>query len=252
MAKFSLVNKNILVTGASSGIGASCCIECSELGANIILIGRSKEKLNSVYKQLKPANHFILSFDLMNLTEIEKALEEPLDKYGEIHGSVHSAGIDKSLPLSSLKQSDYLSLFNTNVLSGIEIARILSSKQYLPNEGASYIFIASVLGMLGRSGTIAYSSSKGALLAACRSMALELSAKKIRINCISPGIVRTELTEELFKELPQGAMEKLRSLHPLDFGSPVDIANACVYFLSDESKWITGSNFVIDGGYSCQ
>jgi NAD(P)-dependent dehydrogenase (short-subunit alcohol dehydrogenase family) len=83
-------------------------------------------------------------------------------------------------------------------------------------------------------------------------MALELASKKIRVNCISPAIVKTELVNELFTELPEGAMDRIKSLHPLGFGSPEDIANACVFLLSDEAKWITGSNLVIDGGYSCQ
>ena len=108
------------------------------------------------------------------------------------------------------------------------------------------------MGMVGEPAKIAYSASKGALLAGCRSMALELASKKIRVNCISPAIVRTELSDKLFAELPEGTMDRIKSLHPLGFGSPVDIANACVFLLSDEAKWITGSNLVIDGGYSCQ
>lgn len=252
MNPFSLVNKNIFVTGASSGIGASCCITCSEFGANLILLGRSKGRLDQTLGKLKPGNHYVLSYDLMKIEGIEKALEEPLNKYGKIHGFIHSAGIDITRPLSSLRQIDYQAIFNTNVISGFEIARILSKKQFCAPDGASYIFITSVMSMVGEPAKIAYSSSKGALLAGCRSMALELAVKKIRVNCISPAIVLTELVEKLFVELPEGAMDRIKSLHPLGFGSPVDIANACVYFLSDEAKWITGSNFVIDGGYSCQ
>lgn len=252
MALFSLEDKNILVTGASSGIGAECCITCSESGASLILAGRSKSKLNQTLGKLKPGNHSMLSYDLTNLEGIEKELAELLNKYGEIHGFIHSAGIDITKPLNSMRYNDYQKVFNTNVISGFEIARILSKKQFCPENGASYIFIASVMGMVGEPAKIAYCSSKGALLSGCRSMALELAAKKIRVNCISPAIVRTELVEKLFLELPEGAVDRIRSLHPLDFGSPGDVANACVFLLSEESKWITGSNLVIDGGYSCQ
>ena len=252
MTPFSLVNKNILVTGASSGIGASCCISCSELGANLILLGRNQRKLYQTLEKLGPGNHSVLSCDLMNIEGIEKALEEPLNKYGKIHGFIHSAGIDITLPLNSLRLNDYQSLFNINVISGFEIARIISKKKFCSEDGANYIFIASAMGLVGKPGKIAYSASKGALLAGCRSMALELAAKKIRVNCISPAIVRTELTDKLFAELPAEAMGQIKSLHPLGFGAPVDIANACVFLLSDEAKWITGSNLVIDGGYSCQ
>jgi len=252
MNHFSLQDKNILVTGASSGIGASCCITCSELGANLILLGRDQRKLEQTLKKLKPGNHSVLSYDLMNIEGIEKALEEPLNKYGKIHGFIHSAGIDITKPLNNLRLIDYQKIFSTNVISGFEIARILSKRKFYAVEGTSYIFIASVFGMLGSPGTIAYSASKGALLAGSRSMAIELAAKKIRVNCISPAIVQTELTDKLFSELPVGSLERIKALQPLGFGSPVDIANACVFLLSDEAKWITGSNLVIDGGYSCQ
>jgi len=252
MKTFSLENKNVLITGASSGIGAACSILCSVSGANVILIGRNQERLDQTLKNLKPGNHTKLPVDLLNVEGIEKTLEETLKKYGKIHGFIHSAGLDISRPLNSLRHIDYQTIFDTNVICGFEIARILSKRQFSPIDGASYIFIASVMGLAGVSAKIAYSASKGALLAGCRSMALELAAKKIRVNCISPAIVRTELVNKLFNDLPEEAVEKIKSMHPLGFGTPDDIANGCVYLLSDEAKWITGSNLVIDGGYSCQ
>lgn len=252
MNLFSLEHKNILISGASSGIGASCSVICSEMGANIILIGRSQIKLCQTLEKLKPGDHSLVSYDLTNVEGIEQALKQLLNKYGKIHGFIHSAGIDITKPLNSLRLNDYHAIMNTNVISGFEIARVLSKKQFCAVEGASYIFISSVFGIVGSSGTIAYSASKGALLSGCRSMALELATKKIRVNCISPAIIRTELVEKLFSELPEEAEGIIKSKHPLGFGSPEDVANACVFLLSDEAKWITGSNLVIDGGYSCQ
>jgi NAD(P)-dependent dehydrogenase (short-subunit alcohol dehydrogenase family) len=252
MSRFSLENKNVLITGASSGIGASCAIACSESGANLILLGRDQKKLNQILKLTKNGNNSIISYDLQSLSGIEQALEEFLNKYQKIHGFIHSAGIDITLPLNSLRYKDFNSVFTTNIISGFEIARIISKKQFCQPSGASYIYIASVLGLFGKPGTIAYSSSKGALIAGCRSMALELAEKKIRVNCISPGIVKTELVGNLIVELPTGALDKIKSQYPLGFGSPVDVANTCVFLLSDEAKWITGSNLVVDGGYSCQ
>ncbi|MBN2764477.1 MAG: SDR family oxidoreductase [Bacteroidales bacterium] len=245
-------DNNILVTGASSGIGASCSIACSESGANLILLGRNQEKLDHIMSQLSPGNHSSISIDLTGIEDIENSLEDILNKYGKIHGFVHSAGIDMTLPLNALKHKDYKSIFSTNVISGFELARVLSKRRFCPISGASYIFIASVMGLVGEVAKVAYSASKGALLAGCRSMALELATKKIRVNCISPAIVQTDLVNKLFEELPKGAVDRIKSLHPLGIGSPEDIANACVFLLSIESKWITGSNIVIDGGYSCQ
>jgi NAD(P)-dependent dehydrogenase (short-subunit alcohol dehydrogenase family) len=247
---FSLANKNILVTGASSGIGLSCSKMCSEIGANLILLGRNEINLTQTLNQLKPGNHSYVICDLLDISDIESTLEKSLNQYGKIHGFIHSAGIDITLPLNSLKNSSYQRIFNTNVISGFEIARILSKKLYCPTEGASYVFIASVMGLVGESAKVAYSATKGALISGCRSMALELAEKKIRINCISPAIVLTELVKKLFSELSEEAIERIKSMHPLGFGTPDDIANACVFLLSDITKWITGSNLVIDGGYS--
>lgn len=251
MNLFSLDHKNILITGASSGIGEACCIVCSESGADLILLGRDNDRLKRTLNKLKPGNHTVMSYDLINLEGIEEALKKVLQKYGNIHGFIHSAGIDKTRPLNSLRPHDFQEIFSINVASGFEIARILSKNQFCA-EGASYVFISSVMSMVGGQAKIAYCASKGALLSGCRSMALELAAKQIRVNCVSPAIVQTELVNKLFNELPEGAQKRITSSHPLGFGTPIDIANACVFLLSDEARWITGSNLVIDGGYSCQ
>jgi len=247
----TLESRNILITGASSGIGAECCRVCADNGANVILLGRDSRRLEETLKSLKPGSHYTISCDLMNIQEIEQAIVETLNKAGKIYGFIHSAGIDVTRPLSSLRYEDYLSVFNTNVISGFEIARIISRKQFCPPDGASYIFIASVMGIVGVSGKIAYSASKGAIVAGCKSMALELTFKNIRVNCVSPAIVRTELVDNLFAELPADAVNKIKSEHPIGLGLPDDIAKACLYLLSEDSKWVTGSNFIIDGGYTC-
>jgi NAD(P)-dependent dehydrogenase (short-subunit alcohol dehydrogenase family) len=251
MIPFSLEHKNVLITGASSGIGEACSIACSESGADLILLGRDHIKLDKTLEKLNPGNHSILSYDLLNLEGIEDAFKNVLQRYGKIHGFIHSAGIDITRPLNSLRPHDFQEIFSINVASGFEIARLLSKNQYSA-EGASYVFISSVMSMVGEPAKIAYSASKGALLSGCRSMALELALKKIRVNCISPAIIQTELVKKLFNDLPEGAVKKIKSQHPLGFGTPVDIANACLYLLSDEARWVTGSNLVIDGGYSCR
>lgn len=250
MAGFSLQNKNIIVTGASSGIGAYCCKTCSESGANMVMLGRNTDKLERVFKSLGPGNHSVVTVDLLNVGEIGKMLEGILEFYGNIDGFIHSAGFDNTKPLASLKEAEYASLFTLNVVSGFEVARIISKNKYVKS-GASYIFISSVMGIVGDLGKIAYSATKGALIAGCRSMALELAIKKIRVNCISPGIVQTEMVTNLFANLPEESVANIKSRHPLGIGNPEDIANACVFLLSDEARWITGSNLIIDGGYSC-
>lgn len=250
MNTFSLKGKTILITGASSGIGASCCKLFSSHGANLILTGRDKERLSSVFDGLDHGDHSVLSFDLSNIDCIEAELLPVLEKYKKIDGFIHSAGIDITLPIANLSNSHYLNIFNINVFSALEISRILSKKKYIPEGGSSFVFISSVMGITGSSGKTAYSASKGALISASRSMAAELVSKKIRVNCVSPAIVKTKLVNELFSTLTEEAVNSIVSSHPSGFGRPEDIASACLYLISEESRWVTGSNLVIDGGYS--
>jgi len=252
MAIFSLINKNILITGASSGIGASCCKLLSEQGANIILTGRNSEKLKSTLAGLEAGNHTLLELDLSENASIENALNPVLSKYQKIDGFIHSAGIELTLPFNNLKLNHYQTIFGINVFSGLEIARILSKSKYIPENGSSYIFISSIRGITGAIGAVAYSASKGALISAVRSVALELATKKIRVNCISPAFVKTNMLMKSFSELPIESVDKIVNSHPLGLGKPADIASACLYLLSEESGWVTGSNLIIDGGFTIQ
>jgi NAD(P)-dependent dehydrogenase (short-subunit alcohol dehydrogenase family) len=134
-------------------------------------------------------------------------------------------------------------------MSGFEIAKILSLKKY-KSEVASFVFISSVAGMVGEIGKSAYSASKGAVIAGARSMAMELSRSGIRVNSISPAMVNTPILEKMFENVGEEAAEEILKKHPLGIGQPEDVANACIFLLSNASKWITGSNLVVDGGYS--
>jgi NAD(P)-dependent dehydrogenase (short-subunit alcohol dehydrogenase family) len=250
MNTFSLKDKTILVTGASSGIGASCCKLLSRNGANILLLGRDKARLSDVLRELVPGDHSVLSCDLSNIEDIETELLPVLEKYRKIDGYIHSAGIDITLPIANLTYSHYQNIFKINVFSALEISRILSKKKFIPDGGSSFVFIASIMGITGSSGKTAYSASKGALISACRSMAIEFVSKKIRVNCISPAIVQTKLVEDLFLNLSDEAVNSIVKSHPSGLGKPDDIASACLYLISEESRWVTGSNLVIDGGYS--
>ena len=252
MNKFSLENKNIVITGASSGIGRQCAIECSRVGASIILIARNEERLEQTKNQLSDKNHLSYSFDVTEFEKIKDIINDAVEKVGKIDGFIHSAGIELTKPFSMTKPEDYERLFKTNVISGFEIARVISSKKYMNDNGGSFVFLSSVMGMNGVAGKIAYCTSKGAMVSGVKSMALELASKKIRVNCVSPAVVETELSKAFIEKLPKEAVDGMMKMHPLGLGKPVDVANACIYLLSDEAKWITGSNLIIDGGYSAK
>ena len=247
---FDLKNKNIIVSGASSGIGRQCAVTFSQLGANVILIARNEERLKDTFNKLKKGNHLTISQDITEYDKLEEVVNTAVGKIGKISGFVHSAGIEMTVPLRSMTPSYYENMFAINVISGFELARIISKKKYLDEKGVSLIFISSVMGMLGQSGKIGYCASKGALISGSKAIALESAKKNIRVNCVLPGVVETEMSNKMFGNLPEESKRSIINMHPLGLGKPEDIASACAFLLSDASRWITGINLIVDGGYS--
>lgn len=248
---FSLENKTIVVTGASSGIGRQCAIDCSRMGAKVALVARNEERLAETLSMMEGEGHASYSFDLTNIEGIKQLVCDIVEKQGKIDGLLHAAGIEKTLPLKLLKGEDYISVFKTNTLSAFELIHCLSNKKYF-NDGGHIVLISSITAVIGRVGVAAYSASKGALLSAIRPMALELAKKNICINCISPGTILTPMMKEFLATLSEEAYQKRISGFPLGLGKPEDISNTCVFLLSDASRWITGQNIIVDGGYTAQ
>ena len=243
---FSLEGKNILITGASSGIGRQCAISCSEMGANIVLIGRNEEKLKEALNSLEKGNHVYHILDVTRYEEIENVIAESVEKTGKISGFIHSAGKEQTIPFNIMKPSIYEDLYSVNVIAGLEFARIISKKKYAESP-LSIVFVASIMGSFGDAALSAYCSSKGAIINAAKSLAVELAQRQIRVNCVSPGYIEdTKMTNSISNDI----LEKKVILHPLGFGKTVDVANACIYLLSNASRWVTGTNLVVDGGYS--
>ncbi len=247
---FSLENKNILVTGGSSGIGRQCAITMSNLGANIILLARNEEKLEETFSRLESGKHLKYSQDITEYDCIEAIIKDSVERIGKISGFVHSAGLDMVLPLKNMKPSHYEKLFNVNVIAGFEFAKIISKKKYIHPGGGSFVLMASILALLGQPGRIGYASSKGALISGAKAIAQELIPQKIRVNCILPAMVETEMSREFFEIIGEESKKSVLEAHPLGLGSPDDVANACVFLLSEASKWMTGGNLILDGGYS--
>jgi NAD(P)-dependent dehydrogenase (short-subunit alcohol dehydrogenase family) len=251
MDNFSLTDKNIIITGASSGIGRQCAISCSKMGANIILVSRNKERLNETLSFLEGNNHLVFAIDVTDYNKIEPIINDAVTQLGKINGFIHSAGIEMTLPLNLLNSSKLEDIYSINVIAAFNIARILSKKIYI-GENASFVMISSVMAQYGQSGKIGYCSSKGALISGAKAMAIELARKQIRVNSILPGIVRSEMSEKLLSTLSEEGVHEIEKMHPLGIGSVSDVANACIYLLSDASTWVTGTNLIVDGGYSAK
>lgn len=252
MNPFSLEGKLIVVTGASSGIGRQCAIDCSKMGATVVLIARNEERLKETIAMMEcPERHRYHLLDLSMIDRIRPLVDNIVSVHGRIDAYVHAAGIEKTLPLKLLSSDDYNSVFAINTLSAFEFIRYFSSRKKF-NDGGRIVVISSILSIVGRGGVSAYAASKGAIVSAVKSMALELAPKKICINCISPGTIRTPLMERFLSSLSEEDYKKRVSGFPLGLGEVTDISQTCLFLLSDASRWITGQNIVVDGGYTAQ
>lgn len=243
---FTLKGKTILITGASSGIGRATAIECSKMGANLIITGRNEERLEETYKLLEGENHISIIADLTT----EDGLSNLLDAVPQLDGVVLCAGIVEMSPIQFVTSKKIRKIFDTNFFSTVELTRLLVKKKKVANS-SSIVCIASIGGV--KSINIAssmYGSSKAALDTWMRYAALELAAKGIRVNCVCPGMTQTPFIAS-DGPLSQEDLDKDKSNYPLQrYGTPEEIAWSTIYLLSDASKWITGTNLIIDGGIS--
>lgn len=248
---FSLQNKTIVITGASSGIGRQCAISCSAMGAKVVLLARDQERLQKVLSELSGFGHAYYSLDLQDFNSYANIINDIVIKNGKVSGFIHSAGIEATIPLNALKKDTFSRVFEINTISFFELVRYLSKNKYV-EKNASFIAITSIMGVLGEKGKLAYCASKSALISGTKALALELASKNIRVNCISPAVINTPMVEDLFSTLSGINKQEIVKAHPLGLGTTEDVANACIFLLSDASKWITGTNLIVDGGYSAK
>jgi NAD(P)-dependent dehydrogenase (short-subunit alcohol dehydrogenase family) len=246
---FSLEGKNILITGASSGIGRQCAISCSQMGATVVLVARNEERLIETLEQMVGEEHIYRIFDLEDIDNISVLIEGIVTNIGKIDGFIHAAGIEKTSPIKLLTPNDYERIFKVNSLSAFEFVHQFSNKKYF-NDGGHIVLISSIAAVIGRGGVSAYAASKGAMISAVRSMAIEFAKKRICVNCVSPGTVLTPLMQNFLSTLSEKDYQKRIDGFLLGLGETEDVANACVYLLSDASRWVTGQNLIVDGGYT--
>jgi len=246
-----LENKNILITGASSGIGRECAISCYKEGAKVHLLGRNESSLKEIYSRLNDKNNSYHILDLRDFDKYKDIIEEIVEKFGKIDGFIHSAGYQIILPISSMDYKQYIDIFEVNTISAFEFIKIITQKKYGNLKGMSIVLIASIMSIVADVALTAYCASKAALVGGAKALALELASKGIRVNCISPGTLSdTAMTENLKKQLSEEEFHKIENKYPLGLGITKDVSALCMFLLSDESEWITGQNLIVDGGLS--
>lgn len=239
---FSLEGKAILVTGASSGIGRGIAVTCSKMGATVIINGRNMKRLEETLSLMEGENHLVAVGDLTNPT----SLFEMVGKLPKLDGVVQCAGIGQRMPCKDLHLEDVDQVMDVNFKAPVMLqAELLRQKKI--NKGASIVFVASIASWSPSFGNSVYSASKGAIISYANCLALELAPRKIRVNCISPAMVWTDLI--LADGIDEEQLKEDEQKYPLKrYGQPDDIANLVIYMLSDASTWMTGSNVKISGG----
>lgn len=240
----SLNNKTILVTGASSGIGQTTAITLSKLGVNVIITARNAENLNQTLSLMNKGTHQVISADLTKDDEI-LLLGKTVSA---IDGWVHCAGKVLPVPVKFIKNKHIEDVFAVNFNSAVKLSAALINEKKL-NSNSSVVFISSVSTLHSYFGGSLYIASKAALEGFAKTLALELLSKKIRVNTLQPALVRTPIyTSTIEAAVDDAEMKKHEARYPLGIGEPEDIANTIAFFLSDNSKWITGTCLKMDGG----
>ncbi len=243
---FTLEGKRILITGASSGIGAAIADLAAQLGASLILVARREDKLAQVQAGLvNSATHQIVAGDITSADFIQALVQ----KAGKLDGLVHAAGVAPAMPIGMIDDAHVESVLKTNYTSFLELMKFYSKRKFR-NNGFSVVEVSSVSAMVGWAGGCVYSGSKGALSASVRALAMELAPKGVRVNAVCPSNIRTPMYETTAASLnDEVALTELLRQQPLGLGEPRQVAWPVCFLLSDVANFITGVNLPVDGGF---
>ncbi|MEH2892034.1 SDR family oxidoreductase [Segatella copri] len=239
---FTLEGKTILVTGASSGIGRGIAIACSKMGATVIINGRNEQRLAETMTEMQGEENLSLAADLSD----SNSLTGMVSRLPKLDGIVHCAGIGQRVLCKQLQEADLDTMMDVNFKAPVMLqTEILKQKKI--NKGASIVFIASIASDSPSIGNAVYSASKGAIISYANCLALELAPRQIRVNCILPAMIWTDLI--LKGGITEEELKEDEKKYPLKrYGKPEDIANLSIYLLSNAAAWMTGSSIKITGG----
>ena len=239
----SLKNKNIIVTGASGGIGHSIVEKLYEQGSNVLATGTRLEKLEELKKKFD--NIKILKFDISQHEKIEEFINEATEKLGgSLDGMINNAGITKDNLTIRMSLDEWTKVIDINLTSTFLMCKY-SIKKMLKNKSGKIVNITSVVGHTGNVGQANYTASKAGIVAMSKSLAIEYAKKNININCISPGFISTAMTDQIDEKHKEAIIGKIPSNK---LGKPEDIANAVTFLSSDQSDYINGETIHVNGG----
>ncbi len=247
----NIQGRSYLITGAASGIGRVLSKELSGYGVRLLLVDINEDGLLSLKCSLNTELDTV-SLDLSNSEQIKDLIRYKVDSFGKLHGFVHCAGIPYISPLKTVNAKKSEQLHRINTYAAIELAKVCSSKQVYAGQNGSFVLISSVYGLVGSAANVVYAMSKGALISITKALAIELAPKGIRVNCVAPGFVKTNMMDDVGGSFDDSYVKTLESLHPLGLGDANAIADPIIFLLSDAARWITGTVLSVDGGFTAK
>ncbi len=250
---FSLAGKVIVISGAASGIARQCAISCSRMGARLILLDMNDEGLKETMTMVeRPEEHYWASVNLLEYEKVSAIIKEAIARVGRINGLLNCAGISTTNLFKLTKPEELDKFFRVNVYTSYFLTQECTKMGNLSKEGGSIVFFSSVAGSFGEVGKSTYGMTKAALLNLAKHLACELARKNVRVNSISPGAIETPINMNLPHMKNPEKRAALEAQYLLGLGKTEDVANACIYLLSDASRWVTGTNLFVDGGFSAK
>ena len=236
-------DQRFIVTGASSGIGEGVALLLNELGATVIGIGRNEERLAAMKAKAKhPENVFLEAKDLaVDIPSLPEYVKELKNKYGKFQGMAYCAGLSGIMPLRAVDYEGMQAMFAVNYFAPVFMAKGFADKRNNNGSGSAMVFIASRGGVRTDPGMTSYAGTKGALIATMQSIAKELAPTGVRVNCVSPALIQTNMADETSRQYAEGK-------YPMGLGTVPDVANMIVYLLAAQSRWISGQNYLMDCG----
>lgn len=246
-----LADRRVFVTGASSGLGRAAAIGLSRLGARVAICGRDQTRLAETMAQLEGDGHLAAPAALVDTDATAELVKDVAKRLGPLDGVFHAAGISLTMPVRMTKQQAVVDTFGPSVFGAFGIARAAGQRGVMA-ERSAIVLMSSISAERGHNGMMIYSAAKAAVHGLVRSAAVELAPKGVRVNALIAGSVYTEMYTREVERMGPDWIAGVGAKHPLGFGETDDITNAVAYLVSDAGKWITGTTWTVDGGYTAQ